>query len=213
MDAAIVVKNLSKKFGSQIILSNITHTFERNKIHGIVGNNGSGKSVFFKCICGFLIPENGEIMIDGKHIGRDVDFPEALSFIIETPGFLPGISGYKNLELLASLKKVIKKNQIKDAIKLVGLNPDDKKIVANYSLGMRQRLGIAQAIMENPQYLILDEPFNGLDKQGVRNMHALIKNLRTDGKTILLASHNTSDIADLCDTVCEMDAGIMTVIR
>ena len=136
-----------------------------------------------------------------------------MGIIIETPGFLPALTGFKNLQLLASLRRKIGDKEIRQTIKQVGLDPDMKKHVAKYSLGMRQRLGIAQAIMEDPSLLILDEPFNGLDKQGVRDMRVLIKGLREKGKTILLASHNAGDIDELCDTVCEMEAGVLTVIR
>lgn len=209
---AISARNVTKRFGQEEILHGITHDFETGKIHGIVGNNGSGKSVFFKCVCGFLIPEVGEIFVEGKQVGKDVDFPDSLGTIIESPGFLAGASGFKNLKLLAALKGIADNERIREVIRLSGLDPDLKKPVGKYSLGMRQRLGIAQAIMEEPRCLILDEPFNGLDKQGVRDMRELIKGLRGEGRTILLASHNAADIEALCDTVCEMEAGVLTVI-
>lgn len=151
--------------------------------------------------------------MQGKQVGRDMDFPPDMGIIIETPGFLPGISGTKNLELLAALNKRIALKEIAEAIRRVGLDPELKKPVGKYSLGMRQRLGIAQAIMEDPGLLILDEPLNGLDKHGVKEMRNLIRCLKDEGKTILLASHNQGDIDELCDTVCEMDAGKMTMIR
>ena len=209
----ISVKKLSKDFGQERVLHNVTRDFEKGRIHGIVGNNGSGKTVLMKCICGFLIPTEGEVIVNGKRVGKDVDFPPGLGLIIETPGFLPNMTGVKNLEILASLNKKIGLEEIAAAIRRVGLDPLMKKPVGKYSLGMRQRLGIAQAIMENPSLLILDEPLNGLDKHGVREMRQLIKGLKEQGKTILLASHNQGDIDELCDTVCEMDAGVMTMIR
>ena len=209
----ISVKNLSKDFGQERVLHSVTRDFEKGKIHGIVGNNGSGKTVLMKCICGFLIPTEGEVIVNGKRVGKDVDFPPGLGLIIETPGFLPNMTGVKNLEILASLNKKIGLEEIAAAIRRVGLDPLMKKPVGKYSLGMRQRLGIAQAIMENPSLLILDEPLNGLDKHGVMEMRQLIKGLKEQGKTILLASHNQGDIDELCDTVCEMDAGVMTIIR
>ena len=209
----ISVKNLSKDFGQERVLQSVTRDFEKGKIHGIVGNNGSGKTVLMKCICGFLIPTEGEVIVNGKRVGKDVDFPPGLGLIIETPGFLPNMTGVKNLEILASLNKKIGLEEIAAAIRRVGLDPLMNKPVGKYSLGMRQRLGIAQAIMENPSLLILDEPLNGLDKHGVREMRQLIKGLKEQGKTILLASHNQGDIDELCDTVCEMDAGVMTMIR
>ena len=210
---AIQVKNLSKDFGQDRVLKCVNRDFESGKIHGIVGNNGSGKTVLMKCICGFLLPTEGTVIVNGRRVGKDVDFPPDLGVIIETPGFLPGVTGVKNLEILASLNKKIGLSEIADAIRRVGLDPHMKKPVGKYSLGMRQRLGIAQAIMEDPSLLILDEPLNGLDKHGVAEMRKLIKGLSAEGKTILLASHNQGDIDELCDTVCEMDAGVMTSIR
>lgn len=212
-DIAISVQHVYKDFGEENVLKDVTHDFEAGKIHGIVGNNGSGKTVLFKCICGFLLPTRGSIFVDYEQVGKDMDFPEDMGIIIETPGFLPALTGFKNLQLLASLRRKIGDKEIRQTIKQVGLDPDMKKHVAKYSLGMRQRLGIAQAIMEDPSLLILDEPFNGLDKQGVRDMRVLIKGLREKGKTILLASHNAGDIDELCDAVCEMEAGVLTVIR
>lgn len=212
-DISISVQHVYKDFNGEEVLRDVHHDFETGKIHGIVGNNGSGKTVLFKCICGFLFPSKGKILVDYEQVGQDMDFPEDMGIIIETPGFLPTLTGMKNLQLLASLKRKIGDREIRETIKKAGLDPDLKKHVAKYSLGMRQRLGIAQAIMEDPSLLVLDEPFNGLDKQGVKDMRELIKGLRNKGKTILLASHNAGDIEELCDTVCEMDAGILTVVR
>ena len=212
MDIAIKLENVSKDFGKDRVLKSVTRDFERGKIHGVVGNNGSGKTVMFKCICGFLQPTEGKIFVDGKRIGVDVDFPEDIGIIIETPGFLPQYTGVKNLEILASLKKKISIEQIAETIRRVGLDPTMKKPVGKYSLGMRQRLGIAQAIMEQPSLMILDEPMNGLDKHAVRDMRELFKSLKNDGRTILIASHNVADIEELCDTVCEMDGGMMTML-
>ena len=213
MDIAIKVENVSKDFAQEKVLRSVTREFESGLIHGIVGNNGSGKTVLMKCICGFLVPTEGKITVNGQIVGKDVDFPGNMGLIIETPGFLPNVSGVKNLEILASLNKKIGLSEIAEAIRTVGLDPKLNKPVGKYSLGMRQRLGIAQAIMEDPKLLILDEPLNGLDKHGVAEMRALIKSLKAKGKTILLASHNQADIDELCDTVCEMDAGVMTMLR
>ncbi len=214
MDKAYIqVKNVTKNFGKEQVLRNVTREFSQGKIHGIVGNNGSGKTVLMKCICGFLIPEKGYVTVNGKRVGKDVDFPTDMGIIIEAPGFLPQVSGVRNLEILASLKGQIGLEEIAQTMRRVGLDPLMRKPVSKYSLGMRQRLGIAQAIMEDPALLILDEPFNGLDKSAVIQMRELLLMLRDRGKTILLASHNQADIDTLCDTVCEMDAGIMTEIR
>ena len=213
MTNAIELIDLSKTFGQDEVLKHVTRSFEAGKIHGVVGNNGSGKTVMFKCICGFLQPTSGKVFVQGKQIGKDVDFPDDLGLIIETPGFLPQLSGLRNLEILASLKKRIGLKEVAAVIRRVGLDPLSTKPVGKYSLGMRQRLGIAQAIMEDPSLLILDEPMNGLDKNGVAEMRELFRSLATDGRTILLASNNIADIDALCDTVCEMDAGVMTMIR
>ena len=213
MTNAIDLVDLCKTFGQDEVLKHVTRNFEAGKIHGVVGNNGSGKTVMFKCICGFLQPTSGKVFVQGKQIGKDVDFPEDLGLIIETPGFLPQLSGLRNLEILASLKKKIGLKEVAAVIRRVGLDPLSTKPVGKYSLGMRQRLGIAQAIMEDPSLLILDEPMNGLDKNGVAEMRELFRSLATDGRTILLASHNIQDIDALCDTVCEMDAGVITMIR
>lgn len=213
MDTIIDVQHVSKSFGEEQVLKDICRSFEIGKIHGIVGNNGSGKTVLMKCICGFLRPDSGKIYVNYKEVGKDMDFPDDLGIIIETPGFLPNISGFKNLQLLASLKKKASDAVIRDAIMKVGLDPYMKKPVGKYSLGMRQRLGLAQALMEDPQLLILDEPLNGLDKHGAAHIRELIKSLRDEGKTVLLASHNQMDIDELCDTVCEMDGGVMTMVR
>ncbi len=213
MDAVIEVQNLSKSFGEEQVLKGVSRDFEIGKIHGIVGNNGSGKTVLMKCICGFLKPSGGRVLVNGKEVGKDMDFPDDLGIIIETPGFLPNLSGMKNLQILASLKKRAGNEVIREVIRKVGLDPDSRKPVGKYSLGMRQRLGLAQALMEDPSILILDEPLNGLDKHGVVHIRELIKSLRAEGKTILLASHNQMDIDELCDTVCEMDGGVMTMVR
>ena len=213
MTNAIELIDLCKTFGQDQVLKHMTRTFEAGKIHGVVGNNGSGKTVMFKCICGFLQPTSGKVFVQGKQIGKDADFPDDLGLIIETPGFLPQLSGLRNLEILASLKRRSGLKEVASVIRRVGLDPMSTKPVGKYSLGMRQRLGIAQAIMEDPSLLILDEPMNGLDKHGVAEMRALFQSLATDGRTILLASHNIGDIDALCDTVCEMDAGVMTMIR
>ena len=209
METCIEVQNVVKRFRDQVVLKNVLISFEKGKIHGIVGRNGSGKTVLFKCICGLMHPEEGVIFVNGKRVGRDVDMPEDIGAIIEAPGFLPNYSGYKNLRFLANIRRKIGKEEILNVLKTVGLDPESRKHVGKYSLGMRQRLGIAQAIMEDPEILILDEPMNGLDNAGVQDIRALLLELKAQGKTILLASHNHEDIAALCDTVHEMDGGVL----
>lgn len=213
MGVAIDLIDISKSFKKECVLKEISHSFESGKIHGIIGFNGSGKTVMFKCICGFLRPDYGSIRVFGKQIGKEVDFPESLGMIIESPGFLTHLTGYANLKRLADLQKKIGKNEILEAMERVGLDPHSKKKIGQYSLGMRERLGIAQAIMESPDLLILDEPFNGLDKRGVTEVCELFEELREQGKTILLAAHNMPDMEGLCDTICEMDAGILTRVK
>lgn len=169
--------------------------------------------MLMKCICGFIKPTEGEITVSGKRIGTDCDFPESIGVIIETPEFIPYYSGFKNLKLLADIRHKITDDDIRRSMELVGLDPKLKKSVKKYSLGMRQRLGLAQAVMENPDLLILDEPMNGLDKDGVGDMRRYLLNLKEQGKTILIASHSAEDIDVLCDTVVEMDKGKMERVR
>lgn len=205
--AYIEVEHVTKKFGGERVLDDVNLAMEQGKVYGISGNNGSGKTVLMKCICGFLPVTDGRIRVNGKRIGIDIDFPERIGVIIETPGFLANLSGMRNLEILAGLQGKVGKEGIQAAIRKAGLDPGLKKPVSKYSLGMRQRLGIAQAIMEDPEFLILDEPFNGLDKHGVADIRKLLLELKGQGKTIILASHNSEDIRILCDKVYEMDGG------
>lgn len=209
----ITVKNVSLSIKKTEILKDISVEFELGKIHGLIGRNGSGKTMLMKCICGFVRPTSGEITVNEKRIGKDCDFPKNIGVIIETPGFIPYYSGYKNLRLLADLNKKIGSKEIKKAMLQVGLDPELKRHVKKYSLGMRQRLGLAQAIMENPDLLILDEPMNGLDKDGVADVRKYLLDLKEEGKTILIASHSAEDIDVLCDTVCEMDKGILSKVK
>lgn len=203
----IEVKNVNVTIGKNEILQDISAVFETGKIHGLIGRNGSGKTVLMKCICGFMKPTSGEVFVAGKQIGKEVDFAPDTGVIIETPGFVPFYSGYRNLKILAGLNHKIGKEEIEEAMWTVGLDPKLKRHVKKYSLGMRQRLGIAQAIMEKPKLLILDEPFNGLDKEGVEQMRTYFLELKKQGVTILLSSHTSEDIKLLCDTVTEMEKG------
>lgn len=207
MTEIISIENLTKKFGGVSALENVNLSIEKGKIYGIIGRNGSGKTVLFKLITGYLKPTGGRVVVNGKEIGKDTDFAENIGIIIENPGFLNGYTGFKNLAYLASIRNVIGKEEIRKSMEKVGLDPDSHKKVGKYSLGMKQRLGIAQAIMEDPEILILDEPMNGLDNQGVKDIRDLLMGLRKEGKTILLASHNKEDIEILCDEVYEMDQG------
>ena len=207
MGEVIRVENVTKKFGDVTALERINISFEAGKIYGIIGRNGSGKTVLFKTMIGYLKPTGGRVVVGEKEIGKDIDFADNMGIIIENPGFISRYNGYKNLEYLAAIRKLIGKEQIRESMERVGLDPDSKKKVGKYSLGMRQRLGIAQAIMENPDILILDEPMNGLDNQGVDDVRNILLKLKEEGKTIILASHNKEDIEILCDEVHEMDHG------
>ena len=209
----IFVENMTKVFGEQEALKNVSAKFGMGKIYGIVGRNGSGKTVLLKCICGLLYPTAGTVTVNGKIVGNDVDYPENIGFIIETPGFLPRYSGLKNLKYLASIRGRVKEGEIRKYMELTGLNPDDKKRVGNYSLGMRQRLGIAQALMENPDILILDEPMNALDSNGVEDIRMVLLKMKENGKLIIIASHVRDDIDILCDEVHGMEGGILKKIR
>lgn len=199
------ITNLSKKFKSHQIFKDINIELDYGNIYGFIGINGSGKSVFFKTICGFLKSDKGEISIDQKVIGKDIDFLPDLGVLIEKPGFIENYNQFQNLEYLASIKNKITNEDINEVIKKVGLDINNKEKVKNFSLGMRQRLAIAQAIMENQKIIILDEPFNGLDKQGREDIKKIIKQLKAKNKLILLTSHIEGDIEDLADHIYEFN--------
>ena len=207
MEEKIRIENVTKKFGSYAALDGISLSFEKGKIHGMIGRNGSGKTVLFKCICGFLRVDDGAVLVDGKQIGKEIEAPESIGAIIETPGFLPGYSARQNLQFLAGIRRKIGKKEIDAAIRKVGLDPEAKKHVGKYSLGMRQRLGIAQAIMEGQDILILDEPFNALDYKTYNDVKEIIRTLQAEGKTILMTSHNYEDIETLCNEVYVLEEG------
>ncbi|WP_349673328.1 ABC transporter ATP-binding protein [Lacrimispora sp.] len=207
MDRFIQVIDVCKTLEGQEILKNINLEFDSSKIHGIIGRNGSGKTVLIKCICGFMPVSSGSILVDEKRIGYDTEFIDNTGFIIENPGFLNRYSGLKNLKYLASIRKIADVDRLRECMKMVGLDPDSKKTVGKYSLGMRQRLGIAQALMEYPDIIILDEPMNGLDNSGVMEIRKILLQLKAEGKLIIIISHNREDINSLCDKVYEMDKG------
>ena len=209
-EITIHVNDAVKIYGDQTVLNHVSLELRSGKIYGFVGQNGSGKTVLFKSICGFTKLTKGNVEVLGKKIGTDADMAENVGAIIETPGFLTSFNAFRNLKFLASLRNKIDDNKIKETIRLVGLDPDSKKKVGKFSMGMRQRLGIAQAIMEDPEILILDEPFNGLDKNGTAEMRRLLLDMKEMGKTILLASHSSEDIEILCDEVYEMEMGVCT---
>lgn len=205
----ITIEHVSKQYGKQSVLHDLSVTLNNGMIYGLVGPNGCGKTTLMRCICGFTRPTSGTVTVNGKVIGKDCDFAPSTGIIIETPGFLPHYSARRNLAILAGISGQATSARMDEVIRLVGLDPDNKKPVGKYSLGMRQRLGIAQAIMEDPRILILDEPFNGLDKDGVKDIHALLQDQKAHGKTIILASHSAADISQACDIVYEMVNGTL----
>lgn len=209
----ISVNNVSKRFGEQEVLSDISVRLDSGKIYGLVGRNGCGKTMLMKCICGFVKPTSGKIVIDGKVLGKDMDVPENMGLIIENPGFISYYSGYKNLRLLASVRGRTGKKEISEYMRMVGLDAKNKKHVGKYSLGMRQKLGIVQAIMEQPEILLLDEPMNGLDRKSVELVRNLIKKTADAGAVVLLSSHNQEDIDTLCDVVYPMEDGRIIVCK
>lgn len=209
MSDYIQLTNISKTFGKQTVLQPLTMGFEEGMIHGIIGRNGSGKTVLMKMILGILQPITGTVIVGDKRIGKDVDFPESAGAIIETIEFIPYMSAYQNLADIAAMRGNLSKTQIKEVLEMVGLGNVGRKHVSKFSMGMRQRLAIAQAVMESPKLLILDEPMNGMDEKGVEEMRRLILARKAAGTTIILSSHNIEDIRILCDQVYRIDAGVV----
>ena len=209
MSDYIQLTNISKTFGKQTVLQPLTMGFEEGMIHGIIGRNGSGKTVVMKMILGILQPTTGTVIVGDKRIGKDVDFPESAGAIIETIEFIPYMSAYQNLADIAAMRGNLSKTQIKEVLEMVGLGNVGRKHVSKFSMGMRQRLAIAQAVMESPKLLILDEPMNGMDEKGVEEMRRLILARKAAGTTIILSSHNIEDIRILCDQVYRIDAGVV----
>ena len=203
----IELEHVTKVYQKRAVVDDVTAVFPEGRITGIVGRNGSGKTVLFRMICGLVIPTGGKVTVNGEKVGEDVDFPSSLGAVIETPGFIGMESGLQNLMGLASLRKRIGREEVVEAIRMVGLDPHEKKAVRKYSLGIRQRLGIAQALMEDPEVLVLDEPTNGLDDDGAGEIRRLLVSMKEQGKTILVASHNPEDICVMCDQVYRMDNG------
>lgn len=210
-EKVIELNEISKRFGEEMVLKPLTLSFEKGKIYGLVGRNGSGKTVLLKIICGFLKPDTGTITVNGTALGRKQEFPEDVGILIEKPGFLPQKNGFQSLKYLAAIQGKVDDQRIREVLRMVGLEDAGRKPVGKYSMGMRQRLGIAQAILENPSILLLDEPMNGLDDQGASEIRNLLKQLRDENRTIILASHIKEDIQGLCDVVYHIDAGEISV--
>ncbi len=209
----IEVKNVSKSFKNVEILHDVSMSFESGNIYSLVGTNGSGKSVFLKILCGFYNPTSGEILQDGVNYIKNKSFPKSTRCLIEKPQFLPELSGFENLQLLASIQNNITNQEILDTLKLVHLDKEQNKKYSNYSLGMKQKLGIAQVLMEDPELIILDEPFNGIEKQTAIELRNVLKDLANKNKIIVIASHIEEDIKKLSDQVFEFDSGTVTRIK
>ena len=205
----IEVSHVNKNFRDNKVLKDVSLRCESGKIYGLVGHNGSGKTVLFKIICGFLSCDEGTVSVDGKIMGKDKDMLTEAGIIIEDPGFLRNWSAYHNLEFLYTIRNKKDKAYLYSVLKKIGLDPKMKRPVGKFSLGMRQRFAIAQAIMEDPGILILDEPMNGLDKNGVEEIRRLLLQMKQENKLIILASHNREDIDVLCDEVYEMEDGVL----
>jgi len=212
MNYDIQVKNVSKTYDSVPVLDDVSLVIEKGTTVGIVGGNGSGKSVLFKVICGFTAPDEGTVEIRDKRLGKDIDFPEDVGVFINSPGYIGIYNGLQNLKFLADINGKIGIDKIKATMKIVGLNPDNKAKVKDYSLGMKQKLGIAQAIMEDQDIIVLDEPFNALDYKTYNDIKGVIKHLKEQNHTMVLTSHNYQDIEELCDVVYLIDEGNLKLL-
>ncbi|VOJ78153.1 ABC transporter ATP-binding protein [Streptococcus pneumoniae] len=212
MNEIITLKNIELKLKKTCVFQNLNFSCKQGEIIGITGANGSGKSVLFKLIAGLYSPSYGEVLINGENIVPERKIPANLGALIEEPGFINYYSGFKNLQYLASIRGVVDNQEINDTLKIVGLYEQKDQKVKTYSLGMRKKLGIAQAIMENPSILLLDEPMNALDKSSVENMRTLFRKLSSEkGTTILIASHSEEDIRILCDKVYAIEDKVCTL--
>lgn len=207
---AVEIYNLSKVIKGKTILSNINLSLEQGIGYGLYGHNGSGKSMLLRAIAGLIHPTQGTVTVFGKTLGKDISFPESLGLIIESVGFWPYYTGFENLKTLASIKNQISDQEIKQSITRVGLDPADKRAYDKYSLGMKQRLGVAQAIMEKPNLILLDEPTNALDENGVELIRTVVRDEIARGATVLIASHNKEDLSLLCSKFYKMNDGVLT---
>ena len=201
---------LGKSFKSAEVLKNINLTLESGKVIGLKGKNGSGKTMLMRAISGLILPTSGKVYINDKELGRHISFPPSIGILIENPSFISNYTGFKNLKILASIQNRISDDEIRDAIRKVGLDPDDKRTFKKYSLGMKQRLGIAAAIMERPDIVILDEPINALDEAGAGLIKGLLDELKANGSLIIIACHDTEELNYLSDEIYEIYDGEIT---
>ena len=205
----IDIKNITKSFNHNTVINDISVEFVDNNIYGIYGRNGTGKSVFLKLICGFYYPDKGEVLIDNINYNTTTDFPKDLRALIEKPDFFPDLTGYENLKLLADIQKKISDKEILEALDIVNLINEKDKKYHEYSLGMKQKLGIAQVIMENPAIMILDEPFNGVEEETVAKLIRYFKSIKNK-KIIIISSHIKEDLNNVCDKIYYFDMGKIT---
>ena len=203
----IECKNIIKKFDNNLIIKGINYKFEEGKIYGLYGLNGSGKSVFLKLICGFYIPTSGEILYNGINLNNKKEFCNEIRALIEKPSFFSDLTGYENLKLLANIQKKISDKEIMEALDIVNLINEKDKRYNNYSLGMKQKLGIAQAIMEKTKFIVLDEPFNGIERDTVIKIKDYLKSLKDNGVTIVISSHIKEDLSEVVDEMIYFEDG------
>lgn len=203
----ITINNVSKKIKQREVLKHINLKFESGKIYGLKGVNGSGKTMLMRLVCGLILPTKGEVLIDDKKLGKDISFPESVGLLLEYPAFVNSYTGLKNLKMIASLKGIISDEDIKQTLIKVGLDPNDTRKFKSYSLGMKQKLGIACAIMENPEILILDEPFNALDEKSVLMVEKIIKEYKNDKRIIIISCHEKEELEKLSDEIINISEG------
>ena len=210
MGTVVRLEDYCKSFKSAEVLKNINLTLESGKVIGLKGKNGSGKTMLMRAISGLILPTSGKVYINDKELGRQISFPPSIGILIENPSFISNYTGFKNIKILASIKNRISDDEIRDAIRKVGLDPDDKRTFKKYSLGMKQRLGIAAAIMERPDIVILDEPINALDEAGAGLIKGLLDELKANGSLIIIACHDTEELNYLSDEIYEIYDGEIT---
>lgn len=210
MKMKITVNHLTKKLKGNIVSDDISLEMISGNVYGLCGYNGCGKTMLMRLLAGLIIPTGGEILYDQKRLGKDMNFPPNMGILIENPAFIDGKSGEDNLILLSSIGARITKDEVRSAIERVGLNPDDKRKYKKYSLGMKQRLGIAAAIMEKPEVIILDEPTNALDKDGIELVKSIIMEEKDRGALIIMSCHDYSILENCCDCIYKIERGKIT---
>ena len=203
----IEIKNVTKKIDKEMVLNDISLSLNSGTIYGLVGRNGSGKSMLLKTICGFVKPDKGYVIVNGEDIYKNSTFPKNTAALIERPNYLPELTGFENLKMLASINKKIDDTEILNTLKKVNLLDEKDKKFKKYSLGMKQKLGIAQVLMENPDIMILDEPFNGLEEESANKIRKILLEEKEKGKLIIIATHIKEDIDELCNVIFHIDKG------